>query len=110
QPAILLQVSQGLDHTLFYFKLWFPAKSVDSRTVEKYERTVPYPPTNSARIGKFGFKSEMFADPSDRVIDLAILVCTQVKNGDLLRGFLDRHEHGIDAILNIEIRLALPAV
>src|SRR5271170_178073 len=97
-------------HRLLYRQARTPAQRADTRAVEQDERTVPNPAPFAARIGKFRMKTEMLANPADGVVDLAILVGSEIEDVDFVFRPIDRGKNGVDAILHVQIRFPLMTV
>jgi hypothetical protein len=55
-------------------------------------------------------QAEMFTNPSDGIVDLAIFVRAKIENIYFIVRFVDDREDRVDAILHVQIRLFLMAV
>src|SRR6185295_13367614 len=106
-PGIRLEILQGSNHAFLNRKPRCPPKGAHLGTVEEYERTVANPTSLAARIIECRLDPEMIADPSNRLPDLAILIRAQIEDGYLLRRFFDRKQNRVNAVLDVQVRLAL---
>jgi len=52
----------------------------------------------------------MRRDPTNRVVDGAILVRSEVQDVDLARRFVQCQQPRVEAILNVQVRLPLPSI
>src|SRR5687767_1358382 len=87
-----------------------PADGANLRGIEEDERIVADPAALAARVvdGRRGPKVP--GDPANRLVDVAVLVGAEIVDVDLVAGAFDRHQDRVDAVLNVQIGLALPAV
>src|SRR6516164_8194339 len=108
--GVLFEKFHCADDRLLNGELWLPAERANGGTVQKDERIVTDPAAIAAAITQLGLESEMAADPPDRIVDLAVLVRAEVEDVDLLGSGVDSEHHGVEAVLNIQIRLTLGAV
>src|SRR6185437_8489666 len=110
KPRIGLQVIDCFDHRLADAEVGLPAKLRDARGIEINERAVADPPALAAGIVAPRLKADALADPGERLIDGAIFRCAKVKNMHTRVDALSRVEHRADAILDVQIALALLAI
>src|ERR1051325_9002360 len=110
QPRVLAQVRKRLENAVADRELGRPAQRSHLLAVKQDERVVSDPAAIATRVLASRLDTERFADPANRVVDLAILVGTEIEDVDLARRTLRRHENRVDAVLYVEIRLALLAV
>src|SRR5262245_39972452 len=79
--------------------------------IEKNERAVSDPATVAARVPKARTQAQMRRDPTNRVVDLAVLGSPEVEDVALPVGELLQHgEDGVYAVVDVEVRLPLVAV
>src|ERR1022692_1072319 len=87
-----------------------PTQGTNPRAVQQDKGTVPNPAPLASRVHELGIKTEMLTNPSDRVVDFAILVGTQIENVYLALRPVEGSKDRVDAILHIQIRFPLMAV
>src|SRR5262249_39811381 len=78
--------------------------------VEEDEWAVADPAAFSAGIAATGRKTQVGADPAQRIVHGAVFVSAEVVNVDGLVDRVNGEHHGGNAILDVEVRLALFAV
>lgn len=78
-----------------------PAQGADARAIEQDEGTVANPAAFAARVRKFWMKTEVFTNPADGVVDLAILVGPEIEDVYFVFRPIDCGKNRIDAILHI---------
>ena len=114
-PLVLLQPFKGADNALFDGEGGVPAGGADFRRIEEDERVIAHPAAAAAGVFEGGFQGKGFADVAHGVVNLHVFVGAEIINFDavprLLRGAeADDMEHGADAVLHVEVGLALGAV
>src|SRR5215208_4301101 len=110
KPLIGLQVFQSFKDALLNGKFWCPAQCTDLGCIEKNERVVANPSTMTTRVNTLWLQPQVSADPTNRVIDLAILIGPKIIDIDLFLCLLNDKKDSIDTILHVEIRFALVSI
>src|SRR3954465_404933 len=95
---------------LSYRKARLPTKCTDFLAIQKDEGVVADPSAIPAAVFEFRRKAEMLRDPAYRVLDLAIFIATEIENTEFLIGPTKCKQHGVNAILHVEVGLALLAI
>src|SRR5207244_3433120 len=87
-----------------------PAQGADAGTIEKDERAVADPAPLAAGVSQAGRNAQLLADPSDRIVNLAVLVRAEVEQVDAVAGLCQRQHDRVHAVADVQVRLPLPAV
>src|SRR5688572_31109948 len=110
KPLIGLQVFQSFKYALLNAKFWSPAQCTDFGCIEKNERVVANPATITPRVNALRIQPQALANPANRVINLAILVRTEIVDIDLFLRLFHHKKNGINTILHIKIGFALVSI
>src|SRR5450755_3019312 len=110
QPRVRDEVFERADNAVANRELRRPAEAADAAAVEEDERAVADPSSFPARVRELRRNAEMLADPADGVVHFAVLVGPEVEDVDLVGRAVDGDQHRVDAILDVHVRLLLPAV
>src|ERR1039458_3730440 len=109
-PFIVLQELDRPNNSFTDAQLGRPAEFPDSRAIQENERAVTDPTALAAAVPNLRGDAQMLGDPADRIIHLAVLVQAQVKDIDLGVGLFNGSEDRRDAVFDVEVGLALPAI
>src|SRR4051794_38855945 len=109
-PLLLVQEFDGAFDRLTDGEAGLPAQSPELRAVEKNEGTVADPAALSASINELGRHFHVRANPSDGIVHRAVLVGAEVVHDAFFRGRPDDREHGVHAVLHVEVRFSLLAI
>ena len=61
-------------------ELWPPAQRPDFGAVQQNKRAVANPTTFAASVCDLRMKAEIAANPADRVLDFAVLICAEIED------------------------------
>ena len=114
-PAVGLEPAQRFDDALFDRELGFPAGCLDFFRVEKDEWIVTDPALVAAGVFELRFQAERGAKVAYALVDLNVfgraeVVYLRVVLGVFRRGLPGDVQHGVDAVLHVEVALALGAI
>src|SRR5690348_15523759 len=110
EPGVIFQEFDGTLDSLADAQLRAPAQGANAAAVEEDERAVADPAPLAAGVGQVRLNTQVFADPADGVVDLAVFVRPQIEDIYFIGSLLNRQQHGVDAVLHIQIGLLLLAV
>lgn len=109
-PTILCKPGERAYDSFADGELWLPAKRTYACRIKKNEGIVADPATITAGVMERGRQAKMADYPTDRVIDLAIFAGAKVEDVGLGLRMPDGMQDRVDAVVDIEVRLPLPAV
>src|SRR5262249_17370968 len=109
-PRVLLQVPQGAQDPLADRQLRPPAEGAHLAGVQEDEGAVADPAALAAGVAAPRGDPQLSADPAERVVHRAVLLGAQVEDVHRLPRPVDDAQHGVEAVLHVQVRLALPAV
>src|SRR5262249_18379156 len=109
-PRIGAEIVEGGQDGLANGQPRFPAQGTDLAGIEEDEGTVADPAAFPTAVVPLRLDVEPFTDPAQRLIDRAVFVRAEVEDVERRRRLVEDEEDGIDAVLNVEVRLALLAV
>src|SRR5204862_2960918 len=110
QPGVGAQVVERAHDALLDCQLRDPAQAPHARAVQEDEGAVADPAALAAPVGEPRRDAEGPGDPADGVVDCAVLVGAEVEDRGLGLRALDGHDDRVDAVVHVEVRLALLAV
>src|SRR5208282_877345 len=97
-------------HCFLYSQPRPPTQSADARAVQQDKWTISHPAPLPARVSQLRMQTEMFTDPPNGVVNLAIFVRTKVEDVQLAIRFVDCSKNRVDAVLNVQVRFSLMAI
>src|ERR1019366_4949165 len=109
-PRIGPEIIESPDDAIVDRNFRRPAQTSDLRAVEEDERTVTDPTALAAGVRQTRRDAETLRNPANGLIHFAILVGTKVVDVNAGHRILHRQKDRVDAVLNVEVGLALPAV
>ena len=78
-----------------------PPQSANPGAIEEDKRTIADPAAFASRIRELRIQPEMPANPTDGVIDFAILVRPKIEYVHFVVGAIEGRKNRVDAILNV---------
>src|ERR1043166_351600 len=114
-PLIGLQPLESPDDAVANGQFWFPAGGLNLLGIQKNKRVVTDPTPVTSAVIEPQLQTQMRANPTDGVVDLAIFRRAQIVNGCAVQGGfsgLQPHDvqHGVEAVVHVEVRLPLAPV
>lgn len=109
-PWVFLKPAQGSRDSLSDGQFGFPSQTANPGAIKKNKWAVSNPSAFPSGIGSLGVEAELLGDAIDAVIHTYIFIRTQIENIHFFVGFLNGHLHGVQAVLNVKVRLFLFAV
>src|SRR5688572_14698382 len=112
QPSVRREIFHRFLDTLPDGQLRLPPKGANLLRIEKDKRAVADPPALAAGVGALGRDAHLGANPADGVVYLAEFICPEVVDvhAGRLRRAVEHSQHRVDAVLHIQVTLALLAI
>ena len=97
-------------HAFFNRQFGLPTQGKQFLCIQKDKWTVANPAARPAAVNKPGMIAQRLTNPANRIVNLAVFMCTEVKYIHLFLSLGMDQQNGIDAVLHVKVRLALVPV